>query len=94
MAKYDEASCVKDLKRNRNLTIKEPLIEVAADAELGIKVWSKIDYLCNYCGYKWIKVAKKVTIVKDSDEDKPKKKYKKNKDVFGIKNKIRNSMKF
>jgi hypothetical protein len=48
----NEAGAISDLRRN-GIKIEEKLISVPRYT--GLKLWSVIEYLCHYCGYRWIK---------------------------------------
>lgn len=53
MRKYDEASVVRILKKNKGVRVNSNnVIEVLTTSPaVGIGTWGKIDYLVNYCGY-------------------------------------------
>lgn len=53
MRKYDEASVVCILKKNKGVRVNSNnVIEVLTTSPaVGIGTWGKIDYLVNYCGY-------------------------------------------
>lgn len=53
MKKYDEASVVRILKKNKSVRVNSNnVIEVLTTSPaVGIGTWGKIDYLVNYCGY-------------------------------------------
>lgn len=53
MKKYDEASVVRILKRNKGVRVNSNnIIEVLTTSPaVGIGTWGKIDYLVHYCGY-------------------------------------------
>ena len=58
MKNYDEASCLKSLRRKKSINIQSNRIMIEADnCEVGNGSWGKIDYLCNYCGYIWFFVT-------------------------------------
>ena len=53
MRKYDEASVVRILKKNKGVRVNSNnTIEVLTTSPaVGIGTWGKIDYLVHYCGY-------------------------------------------
>lgn len=70
------------------------VISIPANADLGVKTWSKIDYLCNHLGYKSIKTNESMPVKREYNDDAPKKRRRKDNDSFGIKHNIKNVMKF
>lgn len=83
---YDEVSVVAKLSKKRAITIDRGQKIIKVDFEsadvVGNKSWGKIDYLCHYCGYIWLKATHKsfvagsktkVVSTNTEVEDKPKK---------------------
>ena len=61
MRNYDETKCVNAINRKPSVqvTLADKLIEVVKESpDVGNSTWGKIDYLCNYCGYRYIMVSK------------------------------------
>ena len=52
MKNHDESKCIKSLKRVAIINGKS--IQATHSANIGIKRWGEIDYLCHYCGYTFI----------------------------------------
>ena len=44
-------STIKELKKYFHVNENTRAITAPKDAVIGLKVWSKIDYAVNYCGY-------------------------------------------
>lgn len=56
MANYDEASVLNTLRKNVGIDYANHTLRVNPDnPNIGNGTWGKIDYLCNYCGWRWIK---------------------------------------
>lgn len=77
MKNYDETKVVRTLTKKRSISIDtySRVIKVAADAtDVGNGSWGKIDYLCHYCGYVWIRGSKTTKVyTSEVDSEKPKK---------------------
>lgn len=71
MRKYDEASVVRILKKNKGVRINSNnVIEVLTTSPaVGIGTWGKIDYLVNYCGYV-VTFSKNALYTNGNKEDK------------------------
>lgn len=71
MRKYDEASVVRILKKNKGVRVNNNnVIEVLTTSPaVGIGTWGKIDYLVNYCGYV-VKFSKNALYTNGNKEDK------------------------
>lgn len=55
MKNYDETQCIRALSKKHDCRIHGNLIEVSKDnGDVGKKSWSKIDFLCKKCGYRYI----------------------------------------
>ena len=57
---YDEVSVVRVISRKSSVSVDShvKVIQVLKDAtDVGIGTWSKIDYLCNHCNYRYIFVT-------------------------------------
>ena len=50
-----EQGSISNLKRN-GIKIDVPEKCINVPRYTGIKLWGMIEYLCHYCGYKWVKV--------------------------------------
>lgn len=71
MRKYDEASVVRILKKNKGVRVNSNnVIEVLTTSPaVGIGTWGKIDYLVNYCGY-FVTFSNNVLYTNGNKEDK------------------------
>lgn len=49
-----ERDAISDLKRN-GIAVDVPDKRIDVPRYTGLKLWSMIEYLCHYCGYRWIK---------------------------------------
>lgn len=49
MKNYNEGQVLSILNRHKNVSITNKTVYITGN--VGIKTWSKIDYLTNYCGY-------------------------------------------
>lgn len=74
--KYDEVSVCRSLSKKHDISIdtQRKVIEVVKNnTTVGNGSWGKIDYLCNYCGYRAIMVngisARKRNDVQQRAED-------------------------
>lgn len=82
MKHYDETQCVRDLSKKHDCRISGKLIEVSKDnGDVGKKSWSKIDFLCKCCGYRYMIISFAGTAIpkknrkkfnEDYEETKPK----------------------
>ena len=55
MAKrHDENSDLRSFGRIGNVNVVTKTLSASKDTIIGIRMWSKIDYLVNYCGYHFV----------------------------------------
>lgn len=54
--RYDEATVLRLISRGGKCFVNHGnrMIEVNKDNLPGIHTWGKIDYLCNYCGWRYM----------------------------------------
>lgn len=67
--KYDEVSVCRSLSKKHDVSVDthRKVIEVLKDnTTVGNGSWGKIDYLCNYCGYRAI-IVKNISARKSND---------------------------
>lgn len=77
MARHDENQDLNILSKRFTINRGLKTINVSKDQIIGIRSWSRIDYLTHYCGYRVVK-GNAVVASKASFEDSEKKKeYKK-----------------
>lgn len=85
--RYDEATCLRLISRGGKCLInyQNHMIEVDTNNTPGIHTWGKIDYLCHFCGWRYLfknfhitpKATQKVTQKSDNDNQERKKKINK-----------------
>ena len=94
MANYDEHSVLRELKQKRSITIKGNKIEIDKDAtDIGTSTWGKIDFLCNHCGYTYIKVEGKSSSNNKYNDNEEKRRKPKAKERFSMSKMVKNAMK-
>lgn len=93
MKNYDEATVLRELKRNRSIKISGTIIKVPKDStDVGIRTYGKIDYLVNYCGYKLIMIDNILPVGKDNDTERKSRKPKA-KERFSLAKSVKKAMK-
>ena len=62
--KYDEAIATSAIAKKCTIDVRNKVINVPVNAgTVGNGTWGKIDYLCHYCGYRWIKSTSAIVSV-------------------------------
>lgn len=80
---YDEVSVIRSITKKADVSVDyvNKIIQVKEDSnEVGNGTWGKIDYLCHYCGYIYIRpktINNKKIINKEFDDDNDRKTSKK-----------------
>ena len=63
---YDEATAAHAVAKKCTIDLLNKVINVpVSSGTIGNGTWGKIDYLCHYCGYRWIKTSNVIVSVGD-----------------------------
>lgn len=77
MAKHDENKDLRLVSRIAKIDYADKTIQAPKSANIGIRTWGRIDYLCHYCGWFFIwNNDVRVSGRPVSNEDKPNSKKK------------------
>lgn len=79
---YDEASVINSIRNRVGIDYANHILRVNPDHPgIGNGTWGKIDYLCHYCGWHWIKSKDiKININTNNTQASYKRDAKKNED--------------
>lgn len=86
--KHDENKDLRSFSRIGKVSYYDKTLQASKKAIIGIHLWGKIDYLTKHCGWSFYWNNDIVTVNNQSDDDTPKKRFKKDK-THNLTNKTR-----